>query len=99
MLRNKTRPDWEEQKAITLEYIRQHSGKFNGSEISFTLNHSLRDLKVINDNYVGYYKALTDEGLIKYDWDKQVWNYTGPKPKEKDNKKSYGKITDYIENK
>jgi hypothetical protein len=90
LLKNKTRPDWEEQKAITLEYIRQHSGEFNGAEISFVLNHSLKDLKVINDNYVGYYKALQDEGLIKYDYDKQVWNYTGKK------KKTGNKISDYL---
>jgi hypothetical protein len=73
MLKNKTRPDWEEQKKITLEYIRKHSGKYNGAEISYKLNHSLRDLKVINDNYVGYYKALTDEGLIYYDFKRQKW--------------------------
>lgn len=93
MLKNKTRTDWEEQKAITLEYIRQHSGRYNGAEISYTLNHSLKDLKVINDNYFGYYKILSNEGLIKYDYDKQVWIYVGPKGKEK--VKTGDKITDY----
>ena len=79
MLKNKTRPDWEQRKQETLEYIRKHSGKHNGLDISYTLNHGLKDLKVINDNYVGYYKVLTDEGLIKYDYDKQVWVYIGVK--------------------
>lgn len=90
VLKNKTRPDWEEQKKITLEFIRNHSGEFNGAEISFALNHSLKDLKVINDNYVGYYKALADEGLITYDYTKQVWIYTGA-----DKDKRGDKISDY----
>lgn len=94
MLKNKTRPDWEEQKKITLDYIREHSGKYNGAEISYTLNHSLKDLKVIKDNYVGYYKALKDEGFIKYDYDKQVWIYVGPNPKVIN--KTGDKLTDYI---
>lgn len=98
MLKNNTRPDWEERKQELLEYIRAHSGKFNGSEISYTLNHSLKDLKVVDNHYLGYYEALTKEGRIRYDMRLAKWYAVGAEynSKKKTEKGQSVKITDYL---
>ncbi len=65
--------DWHEIKQQVLDYIREHSGRYNGSEISYLFSHGIIDLKLIEGHYICYYSELEREGLIRYDEKEQKW--------------------------
>ena len=70
--------NWEQRKQQVFDYIKDNSGKYNGSEISHKLNiFSIKELKIENGHYIGYFTELARENKIKYDYEKEKWYILG----------------------